>query len=59
MTKRPNVKAIYIEVPIHEYQIFKTYALRNDISLQKFIRSAAVYWIKESEKTDKNTDSNS
>lgn len=47
MTKRPNVKVIYVEVPIHEYQIFKTFALTNDISMQKLIRSAAMYWIKE------------
>lgn len=50
MTKRPNVKVIYVEVPAQEYYVFKKYALLNDISLQKFIRSAATYWIKESEK---------
>ena len=48
MTKRSNVKAVYIEVPVHEYQIFKTFALMNDISMQKLIRSATMYWIKES-----------
>lgn len=50
MTKRPNVRVIYIEVPIREYQLFKTFALQHNITLQKFIRSAAVYWIKETEK---------
>jgi hypothetical protein len=50
MTKRKNVKAMFIEVPIREYQIFKTFALQQDVSLQKFIRSAAIFWIKEAQK---------
>ena len=48
MTKRQNVKVIYVEVPIYEYQIFKTFILKNDITMQKLIRSSVMYWIKES-----------
>jgi len=54
--KRPNTKVVYVEVPIHEYQMFKNFCLINDISLQKLIRSAAIYWIKEARKHNSNKD---
>ena len=51
MTKRPLVRAIYIEVPEKEYKEFKVYAAIHGVTLQRFIRGSARFLISESKKS--------
>ena len=51
MSKRKNVKAIFIEVPENEYIAYKMQMAKDGISLQKLIRIATAHWIRKSEKT--------
>jgi len=44
------IKDIHIQVPEREYRTFKIFAFSNGITLQRFLRSAAHYYMKEVEK---------
>jgi predicted DNA binding CopG/RHH family protein len=50
--EKPKIKPIYIHVPEKEYKVFKIFALNNGLSLQRLIRSAVHFYIREAQKND-------